>query len=228
MAKIFVLTGAGVSAESGLETFRDKGGVWSRYDLAEVATPEGFAKDPGLVHGFYNARRRGVLTAEPNAAHRALGELKRRLGPEVCLVTQNVDDLHERGGAGDVVHMHGELLRAVCTHCGARVPHRADLSADDVCAHCGRDGGMRPDVVWFGEAPYEMERIAHELRAAELFVSIGTSGNVYPAAGFVAEARANGAKTLELNLEATSGAFDEARLGVATETAPAWVEEMLR
>lgn len=228
MPEIVILTGAGISAESGLDTFRDEGGLWSRVSLEEVATPEGFARDPEKVLAFYNARRRGLGRAEPNAAHRALARLEQALGDEVLVITQNVDDLHERGGTRRLIHMHGELRRALCQHCRRDAPCEEDLTVSSPCGHCGATGGMRPNVVWFGEMPYEMERIYAELATARLFVSIGTSGQVYPAAGFVAEALSAGADTLELNLERTSRAFRASRLGKASEIVPAWVDEALR
>lgn len=223
-----VLTGAGISAESGLGTFRDVGWVWDRYDLTQVATPEGFARDPGLVHGFYNARRSNMRAAAPNAAHRALARLQRAWGARLTLVTQNIDDLHERGGAGPVWHMHGELARALCAACGHRWDAPDEMTAADPCPACGAPA-TRPDVVWFGEIPYLMEEIAEALTRADLFVAIGTSGAVYPAAGFVAEAGARGARTLEINLAPSdvADAFDEVRLGPATETVPAWVNAVL-
>jgi NAD-dependent deacetylase len=226
MNQIVILTGAGVSAESGLGTFRDAGGLWSRYDLAEVATPEGFARDPGLVHDFYNARRANALDAAPNAAHRALARLQgARSG--VTLITQNIDDLHERGGAREVIHMHGQIMRALCAVCRATWQAPRQMAPGDPCPGCGAPA-TRPDVVWFGEYPYHMERIAHALAGCDLFVAIGTSGEVYPAAGFVEEARSRGAQTLEITLDPTrSGRFDRVIHGPATETVPAWVAETL-
>jgi len=228
MKKIVVLTGAGISAESGLGTFRDVGGLWDRYDLAEVATPEGYARDPGLVHRFYNARRANCLAAAPNAAHRALAELEARWPGEIVLVTQNIDDLHERAGHRAVHHMHGELLRALCAACGHRWPSPPELSDATRCPRCATLSA-RPDVVWFGEIPYGMDEILRHLGEADLFVSIGTSGTVYPAAGFVAEAAAHGARTLELNLEPadTTSLFDESRQGPATRLVPDWVATLL-
>ncbi|HYE43740.1 MAG TPA: NAD-dependent deacylase, partial [Caulobacteraceae bacterium] len=182
---IFVLTGAGVSAESGLGTFRDAGGLWSMYDLKEVATPEGFARDPAKVHAFYNMRRRVHRDARPNAAHEALARLERELpgrGGRLTLVTQNVDWLHEMGGAADVIHMHGEALKVRCDACGDVQRWEDDLAVAQVCARCGRTGTLRPDVVWFGEVPMHLERIQDALARADLFVAIGTSGTVYPAA----------------------------------------------
>jgi NAD-dependent deacetylase len=230
--RVFVLTGAGVSAESGLGTFRDVGGVWARFDPMKLATPEAFAADPDLVHEFYNARRRNLLAAEPNAAHRALATLEAGLaerGGALNLVTQNIDDLHERGGALEVLHMHGELLKVRCVGCGAVFGWRDDLGVVDRCRMCRRGGMLRPDVVWFGEMPLLMDRIADALEAADLFVAIGTSGSVYPAANFVNLARASGIRTCELNLAASdnAGMFDERRYGIASEVVPAWVDEML-
>ncbi|MBV0911325.1 NAD-dependent deacylase [Anianabacter salinae] len=228
MQDIVILTGAGVSAESGLGTFRDTDGLWTKYDLAEVATPEGFARDPQLVHDFYNARRANARGAVPNAAHDALARLERAHAGRVLIVTQNVDDLHERAGSQAVWHMHGTLAGALCAACGHRWEAPPLMAPDDPCPACQRPT-TRPDVVWFGEFPYRMEEIADRLAACDLFVSIGTSGSVYPAAGFVAEAAARGARTVELNLEPSSGGalFDEARHGLASEIVPAFVDEVL-
>ena len=229
---IVILTGAGISKESGLETFRDPGGIWSQVSIEDVATPEAFARDPARVHGFYNARRRGLLNAavKPNAAHLALARLERDWPGEVLVVTQNIDDLHERAGSRNLIHMHGEILKARCEACGSVVDCTGDLAANSCCQVCGDMGAMRVHVVWFGEMPFEMERIYRALAAADLFVSIGTSGNVYPAAGFVSEARTIGrARTVELNLEPSDGAslFHEARHGPASVLVPAFVEEIL-
>lgn len=230
-AHIVFLTGAGISKESGLDTFRDKDGVWARVRLEDVARPEGFARDPALVHAFYNERRRGLLSpaVSPNAAHAALARLEKQWAGDVLIVTQNIDDLHERGGSENLLHIHGELLKAFCVHCRTVQSCRGDLSVDDVCPVCRRAGGMRPDVVWFGETPYHMERIYAALADCDLFISIGTSGNVYPAAGFVAEARQHGAYTVELNLEPSAGAsyFHESIHGPAGEIIPAFVAELL-
>lgn len=223
---IVILTGAGISAESGLGTFRDKGGLWTRYPLEDVATPEGFARDPALVHEFYNMRRRLAREAAPNAAHHALARLERESGGQVLIVTQNVDDLHERAGSRNLIHMHGELLAQLCASCDDRRPTPGDLSTESTCPACGA-AALRPDVVWFGEIPYRMEEISEALGRADLFVSIGTSGEVYPAAGFAAEAARAGARTLELNLEPSGGFFEESRAGKASEIVPAWVEEAL-
>ncbi len=231
---IFVLTGAGVSAESGLGTFRDKAGsgIWAKFDPMKLATPEAFAADPEEVHAFYNMRRRKLLPAEPNPAHFALARLEATLserGGNLFLCTQNIDDLHERAGSRRVIHMHGELLKARCIWCEAGTEWRDDLGSKDACPSCGRMGGMRPHVVWFGEMPLDMDVIEAGLIGAGLFVSIGTSGSVYPAAGFVAEARAAGIRTCEINLEPSDNArtFDERRYGPASEVVPAWVEAVL-
>jgi len=222
--RIVVLTGAGISAESGLGTFRDTDGLWSRYKLDEVATPEGFAADPARVHAFYNARRANCRTAEPNAAHHALAAL----GDRVLIVTQNVDDLHERAGSPHVIHMHGELMRALCAACDTTWDAPEEMQATDGCPSCGAMA-TRPDVVWFGEVPYHMDYIMETLMGATLFVSIGTSGEVYPAAGFVEMAGLAGARTAELNLErsALSERFDEVQLGPASEVVPRFVAGLM-
>lgn len=226
---IVILTGAGVSAESGIDTFRDAGGLWEQHRVEDVATPEAFERDPDLVFRFYDMRRKAIQTKQPNAAHRALARLDAKWPGELTIVTQNVDDLHERAGARRLIHMHGEHLTAWCTGCDAHVPWTGPLIDRPACPACGVRGHLRPDIVWFGEMPYRMEEIWAALRAADLFVSIGTSGNVYPAAGFVADAGHTGVPTLELNLEPSAGTrlFDEARHGPATEVVPAWVREML-
>ena len=225
---IVILTGAGISAESGLGTFRDAGGLWEQYPLEQVATPQGFAQNPGLVHAFYNARRANCRNAQPNAAHTALAKLETQHAAEVLIVTQNVDDLHERGGSKTVWHMHGALNRAKCTACDHTWDAPTEMHPDDPCPACTTPA-TRPDVVWFGEMPYFMDRILHRLHTAALFVSIGTSGNVYPAANFVQEAAYAGATTLELNLEPSTGAsaFDICRHGPATTLVPKWVEDTL-
>lgn len=226
---IVVLTGAGLSAESGIATFRDPDGIWAKYDWREVATPDGFAKDPIRVHKFYNMRRRAHAAVKPNAAHRALAKLEQQ-HPNVTIVTQNVDALHEAAGSRNLIHMHGEVLKALCQSCDARSVWTSDLSTATVCPSCKRDACMRPDVVWFGEMPYHMEMIAERLAQCDLFMSIGTSGNVYPAAGFAGIASEAGAHTVELNLEPSSGArvFAEAIYGRATEVVPAYVEKLVR
>lgn len=228
--RIVILTGAGLSAESGLSTFRDKDGIWARYRIEDVATPEAFARNPALVQDFYNARRSGARDVSPNAAHAALARLEAQHPGTVLTVTQNIDPLHERAGSKNLIHMHGEILKALCAHCGQRTPCEQDLSADLQCGRCGSAGGMRPDVVWFGEMPYQMDTIYAALSKCDLFLSIGTSGNVYPAAGFVAEANAAGAHTVELNLEPSEGIshFSEAIHGKATKIVPAYVDRLLK
>jgi NAD-dependent deacetylase len=231
--RVFALTGAGISAESGLGTFRDPGGIWARFDPMKLATPGAFAHDPARVHGFYNMRRRNLLAAEPNAAHFALARLEAGLaaaGGSLFLCTQNIDDLHERAGHRAVHHMHGELLRARCQNCGEARPWGDDLAAGLSCPACGRAGGLRPDVVWFGEMPLGMDAVDEALTAADRFVAVGTSGAVYPAAGLVETARACGIPTAELNLEPSDNAwaFDERRYGPATATVPTFVDDLLR
>lgn len=225
---IVILTGAGVSAESGIDTFRDGGGLWEQHRVEDVATPEAFARDPDLVLRFYDMRRESIQTKHPNAAHHALARLDREWEGDLLIVTQNVDDLHERAGAKRVLHMHGEHLNAWCTACDARVPWTGPLIGRPACPECGA-AALRPDIVWFGEMPYRMDAIFAALERADLFVSIGTSGAVYPAAGFVRNAREFGAETLELNLEPSQGTpwFDEARHGPASELVTAWVDEVL-
>ncbi|MBD0866637.1 MAG: NAD-dependent deacylase [Rhodobacteraceae bacterium] len=228
MKKIVILTGAGISAESGLDTFRDAGGVWAQVRPEDVATPEAFARNPGIVHDFYNARRIQAARAAPNPAHRALAQLQAVWPYPVVIVTQNVDGLHEAGGARDVLHMHGILAGALCATCNHRWPAPSTMAVTDACPNCGGQT-CRPDIVWFGEIPYDMGLIFGHLATADLFVSIGTSGQVYPAAAFVQEASAAGANTLELNLEesAVSHEFDETRSGKASDLVPLWVAEVL-
>lgn len=224
--QIAILSGAGLSAESGLGTFRDQDGLWTRYDLNEVATPEGFARNPALVHEFYNARRANCITATPNAAHHALVQLQQ--AQDVTLITQNVDDLLERAGAQDVIHIHGELRRAMCAACESRWDAPEVMAPSDLCPNCSQPA-TRPDVVWFGEIPYHMDRCLDAIAAADLFVSIGTSAEVYPAAGFVDVAMAAGVETLEINLEPSSRSrvFDRMILGPATVAVPQWVNGLL-
>ena len=230
---IVILTGAGISAESGIDTFRSEGGIWEQHRVEDVATPEGFSRDPDLVLRFYDMRRAAIQTKQPNPAHVALARLAAQWPGELLIVTQNVDDLHERAGASRVLHMHGEHLGAWCTSCDIRSKWTAPLIADSSggrppCPIC-QARTLRPDVVWFGEMPYRMDEIYAALRRADLFVSIGTSGAVYPAAGLVQNAVELGAQTLELNLETSQGSrmFHETRLGLASELVPQWVEEML-
>lgn len=227
--RIVILTGAGVSAESGLGTFRDKDGLWTRYDLRDVATPEGFRRNPDLVRQFYSARRANLAGATPNAAHHALARLEAAWPGQVMLVTQNVDDLHEQAGSRNLVHMHGELLRTRCTACGDERADRDALTAERACRACGQRGTLRPAVVWFGEMPLHMERIGMALMECDLFVAIGTSGNVYPAAGFVNHAKFAGAETLEINNAETivSDSFGSHRIGPASVEVPRWVDEVL-
>lgn len=229
MEKIVILTGAGISAESGLGTFRDVGGIWTQYDLEDVATPEGFARDPALVHDFYNARRAQAAEATPNPAHEALARLEAEHEGEVLIITQNVDGLHEKAGNRNVIHMHGELAGALCHACGHRWAAPLVMSPDDPCPACAAPA-TRPDVVWFGEIPYGMERIDPALAYADIFAAIGTSGQVYPAAAYGQHARRLGAHTVELNLEtsAASRDFEEIRQGPASEIVPLWVEDLLR
>lgn len=226
--KIVILTGAGISAESGIDTFRSAGGLWEKHRVEDVATPEGFARDPDLVLGFYDARREALAKVMPNPAHEALARLEREFSGDLLLVTQNVDDLHERAGASGVLHMHGELKSALCTSCEMRSHWDAPMSDRPPCPVCAAPT-LRPDVVWFGEMPYQMGRIYRALESCDLFVSIGTSGAVYPAAGFVQEARESGARTLELNLEPSEGSpfFTDSRHGRAGDLVPEWVGEVL-
>ncbi|MBI6630158.1 NAD-dependent deacylase [Pontibaca salina] len=229
MTKIVILTGAGISAESGLGTFRDTDGLWSQYRIEDVATPEAFARNPALVQAFYNLRRDTAARAQPNAAHQALARLQRDWRGDVVIVTQNVDSLHEVGGATDVLHMHGTLAGALCGACNHRWTAPPSMAPDEPCPACAAPAA-RPDVVWFGEMPYHMDEILTHLASADLFASIGTSGEVYPAAAFVQDAHASGARTIELNLEpsAVTSAFDDIRIGPASEAVPLWVDELLQ
>ena len=224
MNKIVILTGAGISAESGLGTFRDEDGLWAQHRIEDVATPEGFDANPQLVHDFYNMRRAESVKASPNAAHSALAELQSAFPGDVIIVTQNVDDLHERAGA-QTLHMHGALAGSLCAACGHRWPSQLETQPSDPCPNCNRPA-TRPDIVWFGEMPYQMDAIYDHLSACDLFAAIGTSGEVYPAAGFVQHANASGADTIELNLapSSTVSHFAQTRLGPATQTVPAWVK----
>ncbi len=225
---IVVLTGAGISAESGVPTFRDADGLWEGHRVEDVATPQAYDDDPVMVQAFYDARRRALSGVEPNAAHRALAALEQEVGDDLLIVTQNIDDLHERAGSSRVLHMHGRLRAALCRFCMKRFDWDGDLGGRPPCPGCGARQ-LRPDVVWFGEVPYEMDRIFGALHECTTFVSIGTSGNVYPAAGFVQFAAAVGARTLELNLEPSEGAtsFHESRQGPAGTLVPQWVTQFL-
>ena len=229
ISKLVILTGAGVSAESGLATFRAADGLWEGHRVEDVATPEAFLRNPALVHSFYDARRARLSEVEPNAAHKALARLDAEWDGDLLLVTQNVDDLHDRAGSKRLLHMHGEVTKGWCTACDQRQNWLGDMGERAACQLCGTTGKMRPDIVWFGEMPYEMDRIEDALRQADMFVSIGTSGAVYPAAGFVQTARYCGARTLEMNLEPSLGStfFDESRIGPASKLVPEWVEEVL-
>lgn len=226
---IVILTGAGISAESGLATFRGPDGLWEGHRVEDVATPEAFVRDPALVQRFYDARRVALNTVVPNAAHAALARLDAEWTGNLLIVTQNVDDLHERAGADRLLHMHGQLDSAWCLSCDERTPFRGAMSDGPACPACGVSGHLRPDIVWFGEMPYQMERIERALADADMFVSIGTSGAVYPAAGYVQTARYHGAQALELNLDPSAGSifFHETRTGPASVLVPEWVGEML-
>ncbi len=225
---IVILTGAGISAESGIATFRGPGGLWEGHRVEDVCTPQALAADPELVHRFYDARRAALANVEPNAAHHALARLDAEWAGDLLIVTQNVDDLHERAGARRLFHMHGELKSALCAACGDQGPWEGRLPPGTACGACD-SLSLRPDIVFFGEMPYQMDAIDAALRDADLFVSIGTSGAVYPAAGFVQTARYVGAQTLEMNLEPSLGStlFHDARMGRAGDLVPAWVDSIL-
>ncbi|CAN5215486.1 NAD-dependent protein deacylase [soil metagenome] len=225
---IVILTGAGISAESGLATFRGPDGLWEGHRVEDVCTPEALQRDPVLVHRFYDERRAKLAEVVPNAAHAALAALDRAWPGDLLIVTQNVDDLHERAGATRLLHMHGELKSALCAACNKAVVWEAAMPPGSVCDGCAKPA-LRPDIVFFGEMPYEMDRIDDALRAADLFVSIGTSGAVYPAAGFVQTALHVGARTLELNLDPSAGSiyFHETRIGRAGDLVPAFVRDLL-
>ena len=226
---LVILTGAGISAESGLSTYRAADGLWEGHCVEDVASPEGFARDPGLVHRFYNTRRAELDRVEPNAAHLALAKLEAAWAGDFLLVTQNVDNLHERAGSKRLVHMHGELLKGWCRACDERFAWAGEMSALSPCPSCDNAGHVRPDIVWFGEMPFEMDAIEAALMNCELFVSIGTSGAVYPAAGFVQTAKYRGARTIEINLDPSQGSlfFDERCYGLASVEVPQFVGELL-
>lgn len=228
MPKLLVLTGAGISAESGISTFRDNDGLWERHRFEDLATPEAFARDPVLVHRFYNLRRAQLKVVEPNAAHLALARLEQewRGRGDFLLVTQNVDDLHERAGSRRLVHMHGEIRKLRCASCGGIIPHHEDAGMSLACAACGLSGRMRPHVVWFGEMPFCMEEIYEAAGQADIFVAIGTSGIVYPAAGLADAARRNGrdCRTIEINPNPTG---NPAFRTVIPETAVEGVPKLL-
>lgn len=227
-SNIVILTGAGISAESGLATFRGPDGLWEGHHVEDVCTPEALERNPALVHRFYDERRAKLHEAQPNPAHHALAALDAEWPGDLLIVTQNVDDLHERAGARRLIHMHGELRSALCAACGKALPWSDPLPPGSQCGACGR-ASLRPDIVFFGEMPYQMDAIDTALRRADLFVSIGTSGAVYPAAGFVQTARHAGARTLELNLEPSAGSFyfEESRIGPASELVPELVKGLL-
>lgn len=229
--KIVILTGAGISAESGIRTFRDGNGLWEDHRVEDVASPEGYARDPKLVLNFYNQRRQQLLSDEvsENAAHMALAKLEQEHPGKVLLVTQNVDDLHERAGSRNLIHIHGELLQKRCSRSGVVSEVRTDLSVEDICDCCSLKGTLRPNIVWFGEMPFAMEQIESALQQCDLFISIGTSGAVYPAAGFVSVANACGAETVMLNLDPSDNqvSFQRGEFGPATEIVPKFVAELL-
>src|SRR3954451_19564223 len=227
---IVILTGAGVSAESGLAPFRGPDGLWEGHRVEDVAPPQAFRRDPALVHAFYDARRSKLATVQPNAAHKALARLDTEWPGELLLVTQNVDDLHERAGAKRLIHIHGELTKGWCLACDRRFRWEGPMGEGASCPSCHAEGQVRPDIVWFGEMPYDMERIDEAVRSCALFVSIASPGAVYPAPGFVQTARYCGARTFEMNLEPSIGSylFDESRVGRAGEQVPAWVDELLQ
>lgn len=228
---IVVLTGAGISAESGIKTFRAADGLWEEHRIEDVATPEAFIRDPELVQRFYNARRQPLLerSVKPNPAHLALARLEQQFAGQFTLVTQNIDNLHEQAGSRNVLHMHGEILKMQCTRSQQVFPCEHDLQVTDRCDCCNRRGTLRPHIVWFGEMPLFMDEIYARLAECDLFVAVGTSGNVYPAAGFVQVASQHAAETVEINLEpsAVHSAFDTAIYGKAGEELPAWVERLL-
>jgi NAD-dependent deacetylase len=228
--KIVVLTGAGLSAESGLGTFRDKGGLWAQYDLNEVATPEGFLANPDKVHEFYNMRRKLMIDAVPNMAHIALARLEKHFAGQVVEITQNIDDMLEKAGCMNVLHMHGTLFEARCMACHVVMQSPPELSTHMQCTSCERRKTLRPNVVWFGEIPMHMDEIANHLVDCDLFLSIGTSGTVYPAAGFVIAAKEAGAWTVEINLEPAdnSSMFDEHITGRASEVLPEYIEKLIQ
>lgn len=224
-----ILTGAGISAESGIRTFRDTDGLWEDHRIDDVATPEGFLRDPYLVHDFYNQRRRQLLAdpVRPNPAHVALARFEREFPGEVLLVTQNIDNLHERAGSRRVLHMHGELLRMRCQISELVFDIRGDLGPATPCRCCGQPGNLRPHIVWFGEIPLHMPQITRALENCDLFIAIGTSGNVYPASGFYQTAKIHRAHTVEINLEETGSRFDESVYGPASVSVPEYLDQLL-
>lgn len=227
--KVVVLTGAGISAESGIKTFRASDGLWENHRIEDVATPEAFARNPELVHEFYNQRRAQLLSSsiQPNKAHQALADYEQQHG-NILVVTQNIDNLHERAGSENLIHMHGELLYEFCSACNHRLYTENPVTSEDKCPNCHKAKTLRPDIVWFGEMPYQMDAIYEALHGCEIFISIGTSGNVYPAAGFVQIANQVGARTIELNLEPSQSesAFSEKHYGLASELVPRFLANL--
>jgi len=229
---IVILTGAGISKESGLDTFRDADGIWSKVRIEDVATPEAFRRDPKSVQGFYNTRRQQLVNSnvKPNAAHVALAKLEREWSGTVSVVTQNIDNLHELGGSKNLIHMHGELLKVRCLACLNINSWLSDVNNETICPNCNKINSLRPHIVWFGEMPLHMEKIHQLLNECSIFISIGTSGNVYPAAGFVQLATLAGAISVELNMEPSEGAnsFTDTFYGAATQIVPAYVDRLLK
>ncbi|HJO12318.1 MAG TPA: Sir2 family NAD+-dependent deacetylase [Gammaproteobacteria bacterium] len=229
LRSVVVLTGAGISAESGIKTFRAADGLWENHPVDEVATPEGFERNPQLVHEFYNQRRRQLLSAEvkPNLGHTALAKFEHDFGGSFLLITQNIDNLYERAGSQNILHLHGELLKMRCQNSKLVFDIREDISFDTPCRCCRSEGNLRPHIVWFGEMPFHMNEINHALEACDLFISIGTSGNVYPASGFYQTAKVRKEHTVELNLEETGSSFDERIYGLASELVPSYFTDLL-
>ncbi len=227
--RIFILTGAGISAESGIGTFRDANGLWNNHKVEDVATVEAFEKNPQYVHRFYNELKPDLLEAKPNLAHLCLTKLQTNYNGNVDIVTQNVDTLHEKAGSKNVYHMHGKIDEAICLNCGHILKSDDDVDTSTICPHCTMAGFMKPNIVFFGEMPLYMPEIEKKLRECDLFISVGTSGVVYPAAGFVYTAKYYGADTIEFNLEKTSNncLFDEHIFGKCTNTLPEFVEKLL-
>ncbi len=229
---VVILTGSGISAESGIQTFRDSGGLWENHCIEDVATFDAFQRDPNFVQSFYNQRRRQLLSTDvaPNAAHYALADLGQHLKDNLLLITQNIDDLHERAGSRNLIHMHGELLKMRCIHCQKTFPIQRDISTQTTCPCCNQTQTLRPDIVWFGEMPYGLDEIYDAIHACDIFVAIGTSGNVYPAAGFVELAQKNSTHCIEINLEPsqTTTKFQQSLYGYATKTIPLWVNDFKR
>jgi NAD-dependent deacetylase len=232
MPNIVILTGAGISAESGIPTFRDSMGLWEKHKVEDVATPQGFQRDPALVHRFYNERRAKLITVEPNAAHYALAKLEQAWPSNngFVIITQNIDDLHERAGSKSIAHMHGELLKLKCANCKEKLVHHGDASVDMVCPSCRTTGSMRPDVVWFGELPYHLGLIEPALDHTDIFISIGTSGQVMPASLFAQAVSMNrrNAQIIEVNpIPTENEVFTRVIDATATTGVPALVDELI-